>query len=38
MSNKALEASADVIKPSGGEAITITPTAGHIENKQAGCC
>jgi len=38
MSNKALEASADVIKPSGGEAITITPTAGATENKQGNCC
>lgn len=38
MSNKALEASADVIKPSGGEAITITPTAGTTENKQSNCC
>jgi len=37
MSNKALEASADVIKPSGGEAINIAPSTGVIDNKP-GCC
>jgi hypothetical protein len=39
VSSKSLESSGDVIKPSGGETILVTPTADDGGSKQGkGCC
>jgi Ras-related protein Rab-11A len=38
VSNKALEAAPDVIKPSGGESIQITPSANTGANEGSKCC
>ncbi len=40
VSNKALQSSDDVIRPSGGETITVQPSAndGGAEKKAGGCC
>lgn len=39
VSSKSLESSGDVIKPSGGETILVTPTADDGGAKQGkGCC
>jgi Ras-related protein Rab-11A len=38
VSSKSLESSGDVIKPSGGETILVTPTADDGGQKQGGKC
>lgn len=39
VSNKALQSSDDVIKPSGGETITVQPSADDGgQTKKNGCC
>jgi Ras-related protein Rab-11A len=38
VSNKALESSQDVIKPSGGESITVTPSLDNSTAQKGGCC
>ncbi|KAG8758547.1 hypothetical protein FRC12_009978 [Ceratobasidium sp. 428] len=38
VSSKALESSADPIKPSGGETITVTPTVDNKANAAGGKC
>lgn len=39
VSNKALQSSDDVIKPSGGETITVQPSADDGgQQKKGGCC
>lgn len=39
VSNKALQSSDDVIKPSGGETITVQPSADDGgQTKKGGCC
>ncbi|CAG7846820.1 Ras-related protein Rab-11B Flags: Precursor [Serendipita indica DSM 11827] len=38
VSNKALEAAPDVIKPSGGESITIAPSSNTNANESGKCC
>jgi Ras-related protein Rab-11A len=38
VSNKALEAAPDVIKPSGGESIQIAPSAGNAGAEGSKCC
>lgn len=38
VSSKSLESSGDVIKPSGGETILVTPTADDGGAKQGGKC
>lgn len=37
VSNKALESSGDVIRPTGGETINVTPTSGDA-NAAGKCC
>lgn len=38
VSSKSLESSGDVIKPSGGETILVTPTADDGGSKAGGKC
>lgn len=38
VSSKALEASNDVVRPAGGENITVSPTADDGGAKKSNCC